>query len=223
MFSHSITLAIALVALVASMGANLLSLQRVGSLKSQLELQRAMPYGWDRPSSHIDDSQYSYIGDDHPVQIPLHVPSVQLEIEDTVRYGISDPDAWPDWRTTDLFPNAMGFVQLGPDGRTFGVSMFHQLHCLQMIRAAVIERHPEAVHSNKHAQHCFDFIRQAILCAADTTLDPIDRVGTTGKKGQGADGVGTTHVCRDWEAVYDFVYENQMSPSWRNASSHAHD
>ncbi|KIM73563.1 hypothetical protein PILCRDRAFT_93002 [Piloderma croceum F 1598] len=143
----------------------------------------------------IDDSRFSYVENDYPHLLPLHVPSVALKIEDSEGYGLSDFSAWSDWRSTDLFPNGNGFVKLGPEG----VSMFHQMHCLQRIRNAIVHGDP-----GYHTRHCLNLLRQAILCASDITLDPIN-IGT-----DGTDGVGVVHVCRDWEKVYDFVEKNQL-------------
>ncbi|KAH7919979.1 hypothetical protein BV22DRAFT_1040402, partial [Leucogyrophana mollusca] len=120
---------------------------------------------------------------------------------------------WAEWRTTDLFPRANGFVKLGKQGRTFGVSMFHQMHCLMMIRKAVIEKDS----ADSHTHHCLNFIRQAILCASDTTLDPLRNDGHG--KLRGSDGVSVVHVCRDWEKVYDYVRMNQMSEVWNSTST----
>lgn len=61
--------------------------------------------------------------------------------------------------------------------------------------------------SSRHVRHCFNLLRQAVLCAADITLDPLDSVHNGVPTG--ADGIGTTHVCRDWTKVYDYVWENQ--------------
>jgi hypothetical protein len=55
-----------------------------------------------------------------------------------------------------------------------------------------------------HADHCLNYLRQTILCAADMTLEP-ELVLGSGHVGQ---GVGVTHVCRDWTKAYDFVMEN---------------
>ncbi|KAG1735293.1 uncharacterized protein EDB91DRAFT_1007658, partial [Suillus paluster] len=86
-------------------------------------------------------------------------------------------------------------------GRMFGVSMFHQIHCLQMIRKALING------SRCHSGHCLNFLRQAVLCNADTTLDPffVDPDGTM----TGTDGLGMTTVCRNWAQVYAYTVENQ--------------
>ncbi|TFK55864.1 hypothetical protein OE88DRAFT_671584 [Heliocybe sulcata] len=164
-----------------------------------------------RGQKDFDDSHFSYLGEDYPTHLPIYLPSVALTIEDTTHFGISDPDAWPEWRSTDYFPRANGFVRLGPMGRPFGIAMFHQMHCLQMMREAVLKGD-----SNYHVHHCFNLIRQALLCASDTTLDPIDVSG----EGiiSGADGIGTTHVCRDWTKVYDFVYENQRNSIWNSTT-----
>ncbi|KAJ7611061.1 hypothetical protein DFH06DRAFT_1147879 [Mycena polygramma] len=146
----------------------------------------------------VDDSRFSYKGDDYPHQLPLHVPLVALKTEDSENYRLSDFNSYADWRTTDLFPRGNGFVKLGPDGRSFGVAMFHQMHCLQRIRSAIVEGG-----ADHHAGHCLNLLRQAVLCASDTTLDALDFKN-------GTDGLGTTHVCRDWRKVYDFVEENHL-------------
>ncbi|KAJ7274204.1 hypothetical protein C8J57DRAFT_1062934, partial [Mycena rebaudengoi] len=144
--------------------------------------------------------------DDHPHQLPLDVPPVALTIEDSDRYGLSDFGAYADWRTTDLFPQSNGFVKLGPQGDTrVGVAMFHQMHCLQRIRTAIVQGDP-----GHHTRHCLNLLRQTVLCASDTTLDPMNSA-------KGTDGLGIVHVCRDWQKVYDFVEENQLRHM--NASS----
>lgn len=73
--------------------------------------------------------------------------------------------------------------------------------------------------SSEHVRHCFNLLRQAVLCASDTTLDPLDVIKAGRKVATGADGVGTTHVCRDWTKVYDFVWKNQRSDVWAEKQS----
>jgi len=84
--------------------------------------------------------------------------------------------------------------------------MFHQMHCLQRIRLALING------PNSHSGHCLNILRQAILCNADITLDPLiyDPEG----KIEAIDGLGVTHVCRDWTQVYAYIEENQNGPMW---------
>ncbi|OAX30690.1 hypothetical protein K503DRAFT_819176, partial [Rhizopogon vinicolor AM-OR11-026] len=112
-------------------------------------------------------------------------------------YSTSGIMAWSEWNSLDDFPQTHGFVRLGPNGRMFGVSMFHQIQCLQMIWLALIYG------PNGHSGHCLNFLWQAILCNSDITLNPLlDGVAAT-------DGLGVTHVCRDWLQVYAYVMENQ--------------
>lgn len=66
--------------------------------------------------------------------------------------------------------------------------MFHQIHCLSMIRESLLNG------PNDHAAHCLNFLRQAMLCNADTTLET---------------GIATTHTCKDFTQAYDFISENQ--------------
>lgn len=43
-----------------------------------------------------------------------------------------------------------------------------------------------------HARHCFDYLRQSIMCAADSNLEPVNaELG-------GVTGWGSERVCRDW-------------------------
>ncbi|KAG2035912.1 hypothetical protein BDR03DRAFT_983376 [Suillus americanus] len=152
----------------------------------------------------VDDRQYTYIGDDHPIELPLDLEIVALTFEDSKYYSTSGLTAWSEWNLLDHFPEGHGFVRLGPNGRLFGVSMFHQIHCLQTIRLALING------PNGHSGHCLNFLRQAILCNSDTTLDPVYINGSTA----GSDGLGVTHICRDWSQVYAYIKENQMDSVW---------
>ncbi|OJA16844.1 hypothetical protein AZE42_03620 [Rhizopogon vesiculosus] len=169
----------------------------------------------------IDDRQYTYIGEDHPTELPLRLDTVALTFNSSEHYSTSGIMAWSEWNSLDYFPRGHGFVRLGPNGiiftpscvrrspfagRIFGISMFHQIHCMEMIRLALIHG------PNKRSGHCLNFLRQTILCNSDITLDPLldDSDGTMG----GTDGLGVTHVCRDWSQVYSYVAENQKGPMW---------
>ncbi|EIM87001.1 uncharacterized protein STEHIDRAFT_56128, partial [Stereum hirsutum FP-91666 SS1] len=151
-----------------------------------------------------------YEEDDYPNRLPIHLAPVALTYEVTERYGVSNLNAWNEWRSTDAFSNANGFVRLGPKGRLFSVSMLHQMHCLQIVRGAIIR-----CDADVHVHHWLNMLRQGILCSADSTLDPLYYAvdGTP----VGAAGIGIKHVCRDWEAIYRFVRENQLTKAW-NAS-----
>jgi hypothetical protein len=73
------------------------------------------------------------------------------------------------------------------------------MHCLQIIRDTIVRGNP-----GYRTRHCLNLLRQAVLCASDTTLDPLSTATS-------ADGLGTVHVCRDWQIVYDFVEINQLN------------
>jgi hypothetical protein len=93
------------------------------------------------------------------------------------------------------------------------VSVFHQMHCLVSspvkflpltnlackfairegyydTRAGEPDKIPAA-----HLNHCFDYIRQAIMCFSDMTLEWIPEGGI------GSTGWGYQHTCRNYEAV----------------------
>lgn len=87
--------------------------------------------------------------------------------------------------------------------------MFHQLHCLTRIREillitkfAVNLTNAEKVvedlvePSMAHVYHCFDYIRQALMCAGDLTLEwPREEKQVPGFA---VDGWGVSHQCKSW-------------------------
>lgn len=58
-----------------------------------------------------------------------------------------------------------------------------------------------------HLSHCWDYLRQAIMCHADTTLEwlgaPPDDIGST--------GWGYEHQCRDYTAVFAYATAHRLT------------
>jgi hypothetical protein len=63
--------------------------------------------------------------------------------------------------------------------------------------------HGEAL--GPHIEHCFDFLRQALMCHADLALEPwVEDDGIT-RRPTGSTGWGTLHQCRRWDKVLEWV------------------
>ncbi|KAI0295628.1 hypothetical protein B0F90DRAFT_1749919 [Multifurca ochricompacta] len=127
------------------------------------------------------------------------LPSVGLVAEESVHFALDTPEAYEEWM--HYLPPGAGVVRLGPENRAFIVGMFHELHCLQYLRDEVVAVEPVW----PHVQHCMNLLRRAVLCDADTTLEP----GDFTERDFTSDRLGQYHVCRDWGAVYD-----QMAVNW---------
>ncbi|KAF0316967.1 putative domain di-copper centre [Colletotrichum asianum] len=124
---------------------------------------------------------YTYLEADRPRELPINVRTIQADFHDDLdHYGMDGIAATAEWNA--IRPPGKGFVFLGEEHYAFGVSMWHQMHCLNHIRAVI-----------------------GILCAADTTLE----AGGTSKKLPNGDkvatGGGTVHTCRDWRQVHDWM------------------
>ncbi|KAF2469428.1 uncharacterized protein BDR25DRAFT_157868, partial [Lindgomyces ingoldianus] len=53
-----------------------------------------------------------------------------------------------------------------------------------------------------HWTHCFDYLRQVLMCSADVTLENLK---TDGGAFLGAvDGWGTQHMCRDYGKLFEW-------------------
>ncbi|KAF5866548.1 hypothetical protein ETB97_011433 [Aspergillus alliaceus] len=119
-----------------------------------------------------------------------------------------------------LFPRGMGYIQIDkvkelgivPDfirnvnsdgsGR-FCVAAFHQLHCLYLIFEEFSQAlHGQIKHPSGHTIHCYDYLRQSIMCAADSNLEPFRSRFEGMKPGDGVDGIGSIHQCRNFEELY---------------------
>ncbi|GAW22711.1 hypothetical protein ANO14919_122540 [Xylariales sp. No.14919] len=88
------------------------------------------------------------------------------------------------------------------DGPAYMMSVFHQLHCLSYIvdhyqrGYAGTNLTEEVAH---HSAHCFDYLRQSIMCAADTNLEGDTEAGP---------GWGSDHQCTDYDALLAWANEH---------------
>ncbi|KAK2061438.1 hypothetical protein LY76DRAFT_603285 [Colletotrichum caudatum] len=105
----------------------------------------------------------------------------------------------------------------------FTTSMTHQLHCLYAILesyaglavngSAAVDMHshiPEGAQGSEepwHLQHCFEYLRQAIMCAGDVALEGTQTTFPPGWTG--SDGWDAKHVCKDYKQVYDYLDKNR--------------
>lgn len=89
--------------------------------------------------------------------------------------------------------------------------MFHTLHCLDRIRRAIVAPPPTGASESEtrarhHIHHCFNYVRQMVLCAANTRLNPTNHMHPSGRPA--SDGIGLAYQCRDWDAVYEAFEAN---------------
>ncbi|OAA72579.1 hypothetical protein ISF_01652 [Cordyceps fumosorosea ARSEF 2679] len=88
------------------------------------------------------------------------------------------------------------------------VSVFHQLHCLYMTREgyySALEGRTDQV-SPAHLLHCFDYLRQTIMCFGDTTLEWLPAP----PRDNGSTGWGFEHKCRNFDAISHWVEDNRL-------------
>lgn len=91
----------------------------------------------------------------------------------------------------------------------FMLSAFHGLHCLKSIHKAFgrLQANNATTESTtmghiNHASHCFDYLRQSIICAGDMTIEGPD---LTAKPGESPlRGWGVEHQCRPWRKVLEW-------------------
>ncbi|KAJ3052070.1 hypothetical protein HK097_006917 [Rhizophlyctis rosea] len=101
-------------------------------------------------------------------------------------------------------------INMTHDGPAYMISVFHQLHCLSYLVEHFQQGYagkpldPDVAH---HSVHCFDYIRQALICNADVSLE--------GKPEKDTErGWGHKHVCTDYEKLLEWANEHSAM-KWR--------
>ncbi|TQV91040.1 hypothetical protein IF1G_10275 [Cordyceps javanica] len=101
-------------------------------------------------------------------------------------------------------------IPLGQGGGSMGMmAVFHELHCLKLVREAVFADHYHADKSPAeramlagHTDHCIDILRSASMCRADTAIftyhwnDATRLPNPTWMQ---------MHQCRDWESLEEWL------------------
>jgi hypothetical protein len=102
---------------------------------------------------------------------------------------------------------------------TYVPIQFHQLHCLNRMRKTFVELHHRTATARDHVhmEHCLSYIRQMVLCAADTSLEPSRRVNLSdGTQRSESWSDGTIHECRDWGQLMDWAETNYVT--WKDTA-----
>jgi len=152
------------------------------------------------------------------------VPIVPVKFDRDDRYAApSSPETDVAWGSISppgdgfIFVNNSASYNLEPgkpssEGEVYDVSLFHQLHCLTHIRTYAFTMKAGMDNNNTrevydlllrrqedHVFHCFDYIRQALMCAGDMTIE-WPREEADGRR-FAVDGWGITHQCRSWVSL----------------------
>ncbi|KIJ94037.1 hypothetical protein K443DRAFT_131789 [Laccaria amethystina LaAM-08-1] len=93
-----------------------------------------------------------------------------------------------------MIPGGDGIIHLGAHHQPYGISMFHQLRCLDIIRDETVRNRSNGDNISDIGRHCLNYIRQMVMCRGDLELksfqfashkNPVDLFGV--------------YECKDWE------------------------
>ncbi|KAF2232967.1 hypothetical protein EV356DRAFT_534253 [Viridothelium virens] len=117
----------------------------------------------------------------------------------------SEAEAWQ-------LPTAQDFPW-DKDYSVYHISGMQSLHCLKKMRRSVVLAHRQEPQSDDYADllHCFDMIRQDILCHADDTLMYTAPAGEQLETGE-----GQVRVCRDWSKLEEWYDDNTACFAYTN-------
>jgi hypothetical protein len=136
-----------------------------------------------------------------------------MAVEETVHYAVDTTTGLSQWNST--LPRGDGILHLGPDGRAFSVTLFHELRCLDVLRVALMNELGRMEHSIPPpvrdeqppvVRHCMGYLRQMMLCRASTGLESVKEA-----RGLGLTKSDITHTCNDWSAVFGAAEQNYLN------------
>jgi hypothetical protein len=158
-----------------------------------------------------------------PSQPPSHLAShdPNTDHEATVGRGnilIENPRQYADL--------GRGVPQSDLNLEAYGITVFHQLHCLAELRYALHslqEGEDQYKTPPAHLDHCLDYIRESLMCNGDATIETPSRIEREADRFVGGiDGSNVKHTCRDWGAIVAFAVEHRSSNHTGNFNPKTH-
>lgn len=113
-----------------------------------------------------------------------------------------------------LLPNATTRFNNETDLHIVELDVFHQLHCLNMMRKLVYpDAYPmdlssgttEAADNLFHMEHCYEQLRQSLQCSSDLATITWQ---WSRKQGRFLGNVHTMHTCKNWDKIHDWAIKN---------------
>jgi len=119
---------------------------------------------------------------------------------DAIQAGHGDVAIDPGWAAARGYPPSWPHPK-HPDKEVYVIEAYHAIHCLKVLRDHYrkLSRGMAFEWPMEHDMHCFDSLRQHVMCMADDTL-----LYTTGHL---TVGVGQVRNCRNWDALRDWATE----------------
>ncbi|KAF7525076.1 hypothetical protein G7054_g11199 [Neopestalotiopsis clavispora] len=123
-------------------------------------------------------------------------------------YITADPRPGDDFEYATPAYHLDGILEEGDHFEGYILSVYHQLHCLSIITQRMGTSYEEFAEFTRpqleHTTHCIEYLRQAILCNADTSLE-----GETGAWPASA-AWGQMHTCKDFDALLELADDRGM-------------
>lgn len=129
--------------------------------------------------------------------------AVGMIVRNTHLYDLT-PRSAPDYAA--LLPSGGHVVHLGSPPKIYTPTLFHQLKCLGIIHAGLMDV-PDAdgvATPTPLISHCLNYLRQTILCRPNLRLESVINANASSEKEYET-------VCRNWEAVYEAAEQNQKT------------
>ncbi|KAH9890203.1 hypothetical protein F4778DRAFT_796472 [Xylariomycetidae sp. FL2044] len=149
-----------------------------------------------------------------------------LELGKPSPYAGRGPEVDDAWLAISAPPGKVGTIKIGredlhamnlsstpfADGSGYAVtiSVFHQLHCLDMLRKSIISNTANSPLWQEHIDHCIDAIRLSLQCQSDTSLLTFKWLKDYPKPWP---DFRSFHTCRDFGAIRKFALDRWFDAS----------
>jgi hypothetical protein len=104
------------------------------------------------------------------------------------------------------------------DKSVFTIAVFHEMHCLMHVSAFIDKLVMQIRNKDMtldegtigHNDHCFNYLRNALMCCGDTTLEGQSRAKMF-ENVSGTDGTGAFHNCRNYEEISAYAEKSRVT------------
>ncbi|KZS87708.1 hypothetical protein SISNIDRAFT_535241 [Sistotremastrum niveocremeum HHB9708] len=118
-----------------------------------------------------------------------------------------------------LLPNRTEQIPGDEDHYVVALDVFHQLHCLNVIRKALSPQRyqppnnvlidtGDGLIAFDHVDHCVNSIRESLMCNADISVNVWQ---WDAKRKRSIPRLDVLHTCKNWEGIAGWAHENNLT------------
>ncbi|ESK90002.1 hypothetical protein Moror_7932 [Moniliophthora roreri MCA 2997] len=181
------------------------------------------------PVNHLLEEKtvqfHSAVGKDTTIYMGEPSPEVDKAWDDLYGFGVNRILK----HEADQLPVKTVRISGDPSHYIVQLDVFHQLHCLNIIRKALHRDYYEHLHADsghmpdskedeeQHVAHCIEHLRQSIVCASDVSTIVWQWIP---ERNQTMGRSGVPHTCKSFDKISEWASQPENRLHWNDFDLH---